>query len=201
MNQQYQDYLMQRNEQRARLPARSGTLNGSVAPQAADRQAASGLGSVILRDDNGESKYTFHIHPRENRLTSKNNYAPTIDNERELGSELHRPSTKEHTETKGQNYESHPSLFQSRFNRNMLNPRFRSNRISTCKYTWWNFVPKNLFVQFQKMANLYFLMVLALQVIRPISISGGSPNILFPLVTVISLSAIKDYVEDRRRRF
>jgi len=51
------------------------------------------------------------------------------------------------------------------------------------------------------MANLYFLMVLALQVIRPISISGGQPNILLPLVTVISLSAIKDYIEDRKRKY
>jgi Phospholipid-translocating ATPase N-terminal len=24
--------------------------------------------------------------------------------------------------------------------------RFKSNMISTCKYTWWNFIPKNLFI-------------------------------------------------------
>ncbi len=50
------------------------------------------------------------------------------------------------------------------------------------------------------MANIYFLMVLSLQVIKPISISGGQPNILLPLLAVITLSAIKDYMEDLKRK-
>lgn len=35
-----------------------------------------------------------------------------------------------------------------------------------------------------------------LQVIPPISISGGQPAILLPLIIVITVSAIKDLFED-----
>lgn len=39
-----------------------------------------------------------------------------------------------------------------------------------------------------------------MQVIKPISITGGQPSILLPLVVVIGMSAVKDYIEDRKRR-
>ncbi len=32
-----------------------------------------------------------------------------------------------------------------------------NNKINTAKYTLLNFLPKNLFIQFSKAANLYFL--------------------------------------------
>jgi hypothetical protein len=34
---------------------------------------------------------------------------------------------------------------------------YSSNRIKTSKYTIWNFFPKNLFEQFRRLANIYFL--------------------------------------------
>ena len=77
--------------------------------------------------------------------------------------------------------------------------RFKSNMISTCKYTWWNFIPKNLFIQFTKLANAYFLLILILQVIKPVSITKGTPAILLPLSIVVAMSAIKDIIEDLKR--
>ena len=50
------------------------------------------------------------------------------------------------------------------------------------------------------MANFYFLIILILQVIEPISISRGKPVILFPLLFVILMSAIKDLIEDIKRK-
>jgi hypothetical protein len=64
----------------------------------------------------------------------------------------------------------------------------------------WNFLPKNMLLQFSKRANLYFLLVLALQVIKPISMSAGKPNILVPLLVVVGISAVKDLLEDMKRR-
>ncbi len=32
----------------------------------------------------------------------------------------------------------------------------------TAKYKWWNFIPKNLFEQFHKLPNLYFLVIFTL---------------------------------------
>jgi phospholipid-transporting ATPase len=49
------------------------------------------------------------------------------------------------------------------------------------------------------MANIYFLFIMVLQIIPPISISGGQPAILMPLLFVIVVSAIKDLFEDIQR--
>jgi len=82
---------------------------------------------------------------------------------------------------------------------NLSDSRFKVNKIITSKYTKFTFLPKNLFEQFSKMANIYFLFILVLQVIPPISISGGQPTILLPLLFVIAVSALKDMSEDYGR--
>jgi len=43
-----------------------------------------------------------------------------------------------------------------------------SNRIRTAKYTIWNFVFKNLFEQFRRLANFYFILMLIFQLIPDI---------------------------------
>jgi len=82
---------------------------------------------------------------------------------------------------------------------NTTDSRFKFNKIITSKYTKYTFLPKNLFEQFSKMANVYFLFILVLQVIPPISISGGQPTIILPLLFVIAVSALKDMSEDYSR--
>lgn len=39
------------------------------------------------------------------------------------------------------------------------NRGYCDNNVITSKYTWWNFLPKNLWEQFQNLANVYFLFV------------------------------------------
>uniref|UniRef100_A0ACB8FBI4 Phospholipid-transporting ATPase IF n=1 Tax=Sphaerodactylus townsendi TaxID=933632 RepID=A0ACB8FBI4_9SAUR len=41
--------------------------------------------------------------------------------------------------------------------------KFADNRIISSKYTVWNFVPKNLFEQFRRVANFYFLIIFLVQ--------------------------------------
>ena len=78
--------------------------------------------------------------------------------------------------------------------------RFKTNYVRTSKYTWYNFIPINLFVQFtQKVANLYFLLIMYMQTIRIISISNGQPAMAPPLIFVVVLSMIKDAYEDYQR--
>ena len=74
-----------------------------------------------------------------------------------------------------------------------------TNEIKTSKYTLLNFIPLNLFYQFSKIANVYFLMIGIMQMIPEISISGGIPVIFMPLSFVISISAVKDLFEDLKR--
>ena len=77
---------------------------------------------------------------------------------------------------------------------------FLKNSISTSKYNMVTFLPKNLAEQFQKLANVYFIIIAILQSIPDISNSNGIPNILLPLGLVLTISGIKDYLEDRKRK-
>ena len=49
------------------------------------------------------------------------------------------------------------------------------------------------------MANLYFLLMMALELYKPISDSGGKPVVAMPLSFVVGLSMIKDAFEDIKR--
>lgn len=76
---------------------------------------------------------------------------------------------------------------------------FIGNQIHTAKYTWWSFLPKNLFFQFTKLANVYFLLMMIFQMIPQITISDGKPTILMPLGFVVLVSMVKDIIEDSKR--
>lgn len=73
------------------------------------------------------------------------------------------------------------------------------NHISTAKYNIATFVPKFLFEQFSKYANLFFLFTAILQQIPNISPTNKFTTIV-PLGVVLLVSAIKEYVEDYRRK-
>jgi phospholipid-transporting ATPase len=75
------------------------------------------------------------------------------------------------------------------------------NSIKTSKYTLYNFLPLNLLVQFSKVANVYFLIIGIMQMIKSISVSGGFPVIFIPLSIVVGVSAFKDFYEDLKRKF
>lgn len=79
------------------------------------------------------------------------------------------------------------------------NPAFAGNSIRTSKYTWYNFLPRNLLVQFSKAANVFYLFIACLQVIPLLSITGGRPVILLPLTQVVVTSMVKDVFEDSKR--
>lgn len=74
-----------------------------------------------------------------------------------------------------------------------------SNVVKTSKYNVINFLPKNIFTQFSKLANLYFAMISGMQMIPSISISDGKPVQAAPLIGVVMVSMIKDAYEDMKR--
>ncbi|KAL2316443.1 putative phospholipid-transporting ATPase C24B11.12c [Schizosaccharomyces pombe] len=76
---------------------------------------------------------------------------------------------------------------------------FPRNKIRTAKYTPIDFIPKNIFLQFQNVANLFFLFLVILQ---SISIFGEQVNpglAAVPLIVVVGITAVKDAIEDFRR--
>ncbi|KAF7708227.1 phospholipid-transporting ATPase ID isoform X2 [Silurus meridionalis] len=73
--------------------------------------------------------------------------------------------------------------------------RYANNCIMTSKYNIVNFLPVNLFEQFQEVANTYFLFLLILQLIPQISSLSWFTTIV-PLVLVLSITAVKDATDD-----
>ena len=90
---------------------------------------------------------------------------------------------------------------------------FVDNRVISSKYTIWNFIPKNLFEQFSRIANFYFLCIAIIQVsislviicssfiyILILQMSIDSPvspaTSSLPLIFVITVTAIKQGYED-----
>ncbi|KAK3903448.1 hypothetical protein C8A05DRAFT_43319 [Staphylotrichum tortipilum] len=76
--------------------------------------------------------------------------------------------------------------------------QYTRNKIRTAKYTPLSFIPKNLFFQFQNIANIFFLFLVIL-VIFPI-FGGVNPGLnAVPLIFIVCVTAIKDAIEDYRR--
>lgn len=72
------------------------------------------------------------------------------------------------------------------------------NLIRSCRYTLWNFLPRQLFAQFSKLANFYFLCVSILQMIPGLSTTGNYTTIV-PLTFFVILSMAKEGYDDLRR--
>ena len=77
--------------------------------------------------------------------------------------------------------------------------RYVDNHVSTAKYNVATFLPKFLFEQFSKYANLFFLFTAVLQQIPNISPTNRYTTI-GPLILVLLVSAGKELVEDYKRK-
>lgn len=76
---------------------------------------------------------------------------------------------------------------------------FARNSIKTTKYTLLTFLPKNLFEQFRRAANAYFLLVALIQLIPTLSPTNPYSSVV-PLIIVLTVTAVKESVEDWKRR-
>ena len=80
-----------------------------------------------------------------------------------------------------------------------LKNHFTSNSISTTKYRLYNSVPKNLFEQFRRLANFWFLAVSIAQML-PYNLSPTSSySTILPLGMMLCLTMAKDFYEDYKR--
>ncbi|XP_020848436.1 phospholipid-transporting ATPase VA [Phascolarctos cinereus] len=72
------------------------------------------------------------------------------------------------------------------------------NRLKTTKYTVLSFLPKNLFEQFHRLANVYFVLI-ALFNFVPV-LNAFQPELaLAPVLFILAVTAIKDLWEDYSR--
>ncbi|KAG5263969.1 hypothetical protein AALO_G00270670 [Alosa alosa] len=78
------------------------------------------------------------------------------------------------------------------------NRQYKGNAVKTTKYTLWSFVPKNLYEQFHRVANIYFVGLAVLNFV-PV-VNAFQPEVaLIPICVILALTAIKDGWEDFRR--
>jgi phospholipid-transporting ATPase len=87
---------------------------------------------------------------------------------------------------------------------NVQNKQFMNNRISTSRYNWCNFIPKTVFMQFRRVANVYFLIMGILMWVGTnyptLFTSPLSPgSTVGPLLVIIILTCIKEGLEDLKR--
>uniref|UniRef100_Q8K2X1-2 Isoform 2 of Phospholipid-transporting ATPase VD n=1 Tax=Mus musculus TaxID=10090 RepID=Q8K2X1-2 len=90
----------------------------------------------------------------------------------------------------------HLQCFKDEYER--FSGTYVNNRIRTTKYTLLNFVPRNLFEQFHRAANLYFLFLVVLNWV-PLVEAFQKEITMLPLVVVLTIIAIKDGLEDYRK--
>lgn len=76
--------------------------------------------------------------------------------------------------------------------------KYCSNKISTAKYNIASFLPKFLFEQFGRYANIFFLFIALLQQIPNVSPTGRYTTAV-PLLFILTVSAIKEIIEDWKR--
>ncbi|XP_058259176.1 phospholipid-transporting ATPase VA isoform X2 [Hemibagrus wyckioides] len=78
------------------------------------------------------------------------------------------------------------------------NRLYANNKIKTTKYTVLSFIPKNLFEQFHRFANVYFVFIALLNFV-PVVNAFQPVLALAPVLFILSVTAIKDLWEDYRR--
>jgi hypothetical protein len=62
-----------------------------------------------------------------------------------------------------------------------------------------SFLPRIIFVQFQRKYNFYFLIMGFLECIPYLAVNDGIPYIFLPLFILIMFMSIKEYSEDSKR--
>ncbi|XP_077418768.1 phospholipid-transporting ATPase VD isoform X2 [Vanacampus margaritifer] len=75
---------------------------------------------------------------------------------------------------------------------------YKGNIIHTTKYSLLTFLPMNLFQQFHRVANLYFLFLILLNWV-PVVEAFQKEITMIPLLVVLTVIAVKDALEDYRR--
>ncbi|KAK9770446.1 putative Phospholipid-transporting ATPase [Seiridium cardinale] len=75
---------------------------------------------------------------------------------------------------------------------------YMSNFIRSTRYTLWTFFPKQLYFQFSKLANFYFLIIAILQAIPGLS-TVGTYTTLATLIPFVAISMAKEGWDDNRR--
>uniref|UniRef100_A0A8V5GLC2 Phospholipid-transporting ATPase n=1 Tax=Melopsittacus undulatus TaxID=13146 RepID=A0A8V5GLC2_MELUD len=85
--------------------------------------------------------------------------------------------------------------FKKRFAFCLSKQKYAGNAIKTAKYNVFTFLPLNLYEQFHRMANIYFVFVILLQTFPAISTLPWY-SLLFPLSCLLIIRGVRDLIDD-----
>ncbi|XP_065556069.1 phospholipid-transporting ATPase IK isoform X2 [Lathamus discolor] len=85
--------------------------------------------------------------------------------------------------------------FKKRFAFCLSKQKYAGNAIKTAKYNVFTFLPLNLYEQFHRMANIYFVFVILLQTIPAISTLPWY-TLLFPVSCLLIIRGVRDLIDD-----
>ncbi|KAG2453313.1 hypothetical protein HYH02_001537 [Chlamydomonas schloesseri] len=79
----------------------------------------------------------------------------------------------------------------------LLHKQYKGNATSTTKYNVWTFLPKALFEQYRRVANIYFTIVAALSLTPFTPVRAWTT--WTPLIIVLGVAMVKEAAEDYKR--
>ncbi|XP_028941561.1 phospholipid-transporting ATPase IK [Antrostomus carolinensis] len=85
--------------------------------------------------------------------------------------------------------------FKKKFAFCLTRKKYAGNAIKTAKYNIFTFLPLNLYEQFHRMANVYFVFVILLQTFPQISTLPWY-TLLFPLSCLLTIRGLRDLIDD-----
>jgi hypothetical protein len=145
---------------------------------------------------------TFNLEPLKGLLKLTKKYARKYKHPPNEVATLNRDDDLEETK-EVQESDYIPTSHEVFINIDRKHSFFRrepSNFIRSTKYRWWNFIPKNLFEQFLRLSNIYFLITMIVSLIPGISPIFPITSII-PLALILLLTALKDAIEDLVSKF
>ncbi|KAM9215412.1 phospholipid-transporting ATPase IK [Leptosomus discolor] len=97
------------------------------------------------------------------------------------------------------NDRNYHTQFKKKFAFCLSKKKYAGNAIRTAKYNIFTFLPLNLYEQFHRMANVYFVFVILLQTFPEISTLPWY-TLLFPLGCLLTIRGLRDLIDDIKWR-
>uniref|UniRef100_A0A667G5C6 P-type ATPase N-terminal domain-containing protein n=1 Tax=Lynx canadensis TaxID=61383 RepID=A0A667G5C6_LYNCA len=112
-----------------------------------------------------------------------------------MGSLAYREDLEEEKNSAGSQQQDYNSQFKEKSFLCWQRRKYKSNVIHTAKYNVFSFLPLNLYEQFHRVSNLYFLFIIILQGLPEISTLPWF-TLFVPLICLLVIRATRDLVDD-----
>lgn len=147
----------------------------------------------LLKDNNQNNHNNKTKNIPNNNIKYNNNANLDLESKKSLKNQK-AAAAQNTTRTKS----TMRKIFIDNTEKNTLKYKYVDNFVKSSIYTWYNFLPKSLLLQFRRYANIYFLFMTILQCIPEVS-PLNPITAVFPFLFVLCISMIREAIEDIKR--